>query len=451
MKLGNGQSLRFSNRELLAMLFPVIINDLTSLVVNIVDSVMVSSTGEAAVSAVSLVGTLYSIFTMLLATLGIGCSVVVAQHIGAGHLDHARTTAKQSVYIGLCISIPMFILLMIFGPALLKLVYPDTDPAVMNNARIYFLLIIPTIPFIGAEQMFVGTLRAMGKTKPILILGLARNVLNIIGNTLLIYVFKLGVAGAAIATTASCIVCTFISFALVRSKKLPFRIQGLRHPEWDIREVKRVLSIGLGTGLERCLLMVGKVMVTSMYSGLSAAAIAAFSVSRTLCNFGWTIQISFGTILMTVVGQCIGAGQPEQAKMYTKKFLYFALPLNVLMYGAVFLLRHKFVMLYNFSEETLLLAAQYTGLGALLTILGLYPLAILPAYSFRAAGDTRYAVISSTVITFACQVGLCFIFVKYLNWGIPGVWLSIGIDWVFRVICHGIHLHRGKWLTKKVI
>ena len=451
MKLDNGQSLRFSNRELLAMLFPVIINDLTSLIVGTVDSVMVSSTGEAAVSGVSLVNSLEQVFSILLYTLGIGCTVVVSHHLGANQLKEARSAAKQSIYIGMAFSVPMFVLLMIFGPTLLRLIYPDTDPAVMENARIYYLLIIPTLPFVGVQQMCISIIRAIGKNRLILILGLARNVLNIAGNALLIYVFDMGIAGAAISTTASCIVCTFISFYLVHNDKLPVHICGLRHPQWDLQEIKKVLSIGLGTGLERCLLMVGKVVVTSMYSSLSAAAIAAWSVSRNLINVGWTVIISFGTILMTVVGQCLGAGLPQQAKMYTKKALYITIPLCFFMYSIVFLLRNQLVLLYSFSDETLALAARYTGVGAILTTLCLYPLAILPAYSFRAAGDTRYVMICSTVITFACQVGLCYIFVKYLNWGITGVWLSMGIDWIVRVICFSIHFARVKWLTKKVI
>ena len=154
---------------------------------------------------------------------------------------------------------------------------------------------------------------------------------------------------------------------------------------------------------------------------------------------------------MTVVGQCIGANKPEQAKQYTKQALYITVPLCFVINGILFLLRNHIVHIYDLSGETLLMAGKYTGLGALLTAFCLYPMAILPAYSFRAAGDTMYAAVSSTVITFLCQVGLCYVFVKYFNWGITGVWLSIGGDWIVRVIVHSIHFHRNRWLTKRVI
>lgn len=451
MKLDNGQSLRFSNRELIAMLFPVIINDLTSILVNTVDSIMVSSTGEAAVSAISLVGTIEGVFNMFLITLGIGCTVVVSQHIGANQLEQARSAAKQAVYIGFFFALPIFVFLMIFAPKILYLVYPNTDPAVMENALVYYRLIILTLPFIGIEQMFIGTIRAMGKNRLILILGLARNLLNIAGNALLIYVFKMGVAGAAIASTASAIVCTFISYLLVSNKKLPVNIQKIWKVNWQLAEIKRILSIGLGTGLERCLLMFGKILVSSMYASLSAVAISAYSVSRTLCGICWTIVISFGTVLMTVVGQCIGADQPEQAKYYAKKGLLVTIPFCFLVSGILFLFRDQLVHIYDFSEETLQLASQYTAIGAILTAVCLYPMAILPGSAFRAAGDTRYVIISSTVITFLCQVGLCYLFVKHMQMGIAGVWLSMGIDWIFRVIAYGIRFRSGKWLTKRLV
>ena len=134
-----------------------------------------------------------------------------------------------------------------------------------------------------------------------------------------------------------------------------------------------------------------------------------------------------------------------------KKAFYIAVPFNLLINGILFLTRNQVVHIYDLSGDTLLLAAQYTGLGALLTIFCFYPIAIIPAYSFRAAGDTRYATVSSTVITILCQVGLCFLFVKCFHMGIVGVWLGMGGDWLARAIVHSIHFSRNKWLTKKVI
>ena len=433
------------------MLLPIIVNDLTIVFVNIVDSIMVSSAGEAAVSGISLVGALYNLFTVFFNTLAIGCTVVVAQYIGSGCIEKASSISRQSLFISLIFAIPVSAIVFATTPSLLQLIYPDTEPAVMESAKVYLWIIALSLPATAAQDMMLGSVRAMGKNSYILLLGLAQNVLNIAGNALLIYGLKMGVTGAAIATTLSAYICCFISFIITRNQNLPVNIRGLRKTKLISEDIKRILTVGLSSSTEQTLQHVGKLFVSAMYSNLNATAISAFFVSRNIINIGWTLFCGFGTVLTTVVGQCVGANEPEQARYYTKKAYYITVPLCLLLYGIIFLFRDSIVQVYDLSGETLSLAAQYTGLGALLTGLCLYPLALLPPFSFRAAGDITYTAVSCTVITFLCQVGLCFVFVKCYNWGITGVWLSIGIDWIARVILHSIRFHGDRWLNKRVI
>ena len=451
MKPLNRIKYRFNNRELLYMLLPVIANDLTSVLVNIVDSIMVSSAGEAAVSGISLAGSLFHIFTIFFNALSLGCTVVVSQYIGSRNLEKARGVGRQSVLIGLSFSLPITIILLISISALLQLIYPNTDPAIMTSAKLYLLIVTLALPSIAIQDMLVGMIRAMGKNRIILILGLVRNALNVIGNAVLIYGYNMGVAGAAIATTASSYICCSLCFIMARNPNLPVNIRGLLKTRFERTEVKRILSVGIGNSLERALLMIGKTLISAMYADLSANAISAYYVSQNISTFCWTFFFSFGTVLTTVVGQCIGADEPEQAKYYTKKFICITVPLCFLFNGILFLLRNDIVHIYALSGDALALAAQYTGVSAILTACCLYPMAILPAYSFRAAGDTLYAALSSTIITFVFQVGLCFLFVKCFHWGIYGVLLSVGADWIARVIVHAIRFHSGKWLTKRIV
>ena len=234
---------RFSNRELLYMLLPVIVNDLTIVFVNIVDTIMVSSVGEAAVSGISLVSALYNLFAVFFNTLAIGCTVVVAQYIGSGCFDKASSVAKQSLFVSLAFSIPISVILFITTPGLLQLVYPDAETAVMESAKIYLWIITISLPAVAAQDMMLGSVRAMGKNSYILILGLSRNVLNIAGNALLIYELKMGVAGAAISTTLSAYICCFISFIIARSKKFPVNISRLGKTRFVAEDIKRILTL----------------------------------------------------------------------------------------------------------------------------------------------------------------------------------------------------------------
>jgi Na+-driven multidrug efflux pump len=174
-------------------------------------------------------------------------------------------------------------------------------------------------------------------------------------------------------------------------------------------------------------------------------------VANTLCNIGWTIVGSLGTVLLTVVGQCIGAGEQEQARRYARKILVLGHILVFALFGTVFLLRHQLVRLFDFGPEALELAAYYTGAGALLTMCALYGSAFLPVAAFRSAGDVRYAVIMAVSTMFIFRVGLSYLLNSVTELGLMCVWLGMYADWLCRTVLNTLRFRSGKWLHKKLI
>ena len=203
--------------------------------------------------------------------------------------------------------------------------------------------------------------------------------------------------------------------------------------------------------MESGMFQAGKVLLSSLISTFGTVYIAANSVANTLNNIGWTVVGSLSTVLLTVVGQCIGAGETQQAKAYTKRFLKLGSIMVVVLFGSVFLLRHPLVRMFNFGPETLKEAAYFTGAGALFTIASVYGLAFVPVAAFRAAGDVRYAMILAIGSMFTFRVGLSYLLHYVWELGLLSVWIGMWADWTFRSVVNAIHFHRGKWLTKKVI
>ena len=195
----------------------------------------------------------------------------------------------------------------------------------------------------------------------------------------------------------------------------------------------------------------GKLLVARLISTFGTVYIAANYVASTLCNIGWTIAGSLGTVLLTVVGQCIGAGETGQAKAYTKKFLWLSHGMVIVLFGLVFLLRNQLVLLFDFGPEALEVCAYYTGVAALLTICAFYGSAFLPMAAFRSAGDVRYAVVLAVGSMFPFRVGLSFLLSYLFELGLLSVWIGMWADWTFRSIVNTIHFRRGKWLTKRLI
>ena len=211
------------------------------------------------------------------------------------------------------------------------------------------------------------------------------------------------------------------------------------------------MKIGVANGLENGLFQAGKLLVASLVSTFGTVAIAANSVGNTLCNIGWTTVGSFGTVLLTVVGQCMGAGEKEQAKMYTKKLVNFCILLTVVLFGSVAIFRYPLVSIFDFDPEALAESAKITGIGALLTIASVYAWSFVPVAAFRAAGDVKYAIILAVSSMFTFRVGLAYALDYFFGMGLVGVWIGMWGDWTCRTIFNFFRFRSGKWLTKKVI
>ena len=444
--------LMFSNRALVGLAVPVILDALLAIVAGMVDSAMVSSAGEAAVSAVSLVDSVNLLFLMIVAAIGAGGSVITAQYIGRQNYAKASTSANQLLYAAFAVASAFMVPLIFFRENVLSLIYGGIEADVFENASTYFFYTLLGYPFFAIGSSSGAVLRAMGKNRQSVTITVLANLLNVAGNATLIYGFNMGVAGAAISTTFSRIVWAVLGLILTHRKEYPAHFDKLLRFKLDFDVMKRVLQVGLTNGLENGMFHIGKVLISSLISSFSTVAIAAYSVSSTLNNIGWTIVGAFGTVLLTVVGQCVGAKEHEQARMYTKKLLGIATIFMFLIFGSVFLLRNQLVMLFDFAPETLETCAYYTGISALFSIASIYSLSFVPTSAFRAAGDLRYAVTLSISSMFAFRVFLCYVLnAIFPQLGLMCVYIGMGADWLFRSILNFFHFRSGKWLQKQLI
>lgn len=442
----------FTNRALLSLTIPIVVDGLLGIVAGMVDSAMVSSAGEAAVSAVSLVDAINILFISLFASIAVGGSVVTTQYVGSRNYKQACVSANQLFYAGATLSTVLMLVMLCLKEPILRLIYGNIEADVFENAVTYFSITLLGYPFSAMGNACTAVLRSMGKNRQAVTTSIAFNIVNVIGNAILIYGFDMGVAGAAISTTFSRMVFAAMGLILAHNKKLSVHFSKLLRFRLDFDVMRRVLRIGLTNGMESGLFHIGKILISSLVSSFGTVFIAANSVSFTINNIGWTIVGGFGTVLLTVVGQCIGAGETEQAKLYTKKLLSVATVVMFTLFGAVFFLRHYLVRLFDFGPEALDVSAYYTGVSALFSIFTLYSFSFVPMSAFRAAGDVRYAVTISITSMFAFRVASCYLInALFPSLGLMCVYVGMGLDWLFRSVMNIIRYRSGKWLHKKLI
>ena len=448
----------FSRRDLTRIILPLIAQQVLSVTINMVDSMMVADAGEAAVSGISPVGSLDTLLILAFSSLATGGAVVVSQSIGKGDLDLSRSAAKQLLYAVTGIAFLVAAPVLIFRKPLLGACFGSVEADVMQNAQSYFFYIALSFPFLGFNDAAFALFRAMGNSMVSMTVSLIMNLINVGGNALLIYGFGMGAAGAAISTLFSRFVGSVILFVLVHNKKNMIYVERIFHYRPDFAIIKQILRIGIPGGVENSMFQFGKLLTQSMISSLGTAAIAANAVANTLANYQYMPGNAVGLATVTVVGRCIGAGETKQAKKYARILLAICYGLLWLIVVLTVLLAKPVIGLYQLSDEAADLALRLILYHAACAAV-IWPIAFMLPRVFRASGDVKFPLYVSTVCMWVFRVALGYLLVSEqigmfgltvpgLGMGAMGVWVAMTVDWVFRAVLFGVRFVSGKWLTK---
>ena len=440
----------FDRHSLTALIIPLIVEQFLAMLIGAADTIMVSSCGEAAVSGVSLVDTINILLIQVFSALATGGAVVAAQYLGMGKKEDAKESAKQLMIVVLVVSLIVTILSLVTHRPLLRVIFGSIDDEVMANAQIYFLLSALSYPFLSLYNGGAALFRSMGNSKISMITSFVMNGLNIVGNAILIYGAGWAVFGAALATLISRILGAIYMIWLLLKKDNPLSISGILHTRLSWKMVRSILVIGVPNGIENGLFQVGKILVASLISSFGTYAITANAVSNTLAGLEIVPSSAIGLGMITVVGQCIGAGDDKQTVEYTKKLMvlsYIAMLIcNLLMtFGCPLL-----ISFYNTSAETAQIAKELVWIHSLMGII-FWPASFTLPNALRAAGDAKFTMIISMLSMWLCRIGMSFLLGIYFNMGVQGVWIAMTIDWIFRAALYVWRFVRGGWKGKKVV
>lgn len=440
----------FSRRALVRLLVPIVIEQVLGVSIGMADTIMVSSLGESAVSSVSLVDNINILLIQVFTALASGGAVIAAQYIGRGDKKSANTASKQLLYASVFITLIIMTVSLIFNNQILNIIYGNIEAEVMHNARIYFFITAMSYPFLAIYNSCAGLFRAMRRSKVTMFISIWMNVINVSGNAIFIYGFHTGVAGAAIATFISRIVGSIIMLILIINKNNPIFIEKLFNPEFNFTMIKRILKIGLPNGMENGMFQIGKLLVAGLITTFGTAAIAANAVAGSITGIAMIPGSAIGLSMITVVGQCVGAGEYEQAVTYTKRLMTMMFIAIGALNLVLFIVAPIFVTFYNLSEGAAKTALEILRLYAVMTAT-IWPLSFGLPNALRASGDTKFTMIVSIISMWSFRIGFSYILAKFLGLGLYGVWYAMYIDWIFRATVFVIRFLRGKWKSIRVI
>ena len=441
----------FSRQALTALLLPLIAEQALSVTIGLADTLMVSSVGEAAVSGVSLVDSFNTLMIQIMSALATGGAVVTSQYIGHREPKNAKAAAAQILFVLSSFSLVVAAVVVVGRHAILRGIFGSIDADVMRYAETYFLLSALSYPFIGLYNAGAALFRAQGNSKISMLSSLVMNVVNIGGNAVLIFGFGMGVMGAALASLISRAVACFAVLSLLQKPACSLRVEGLQALKPDGGLIRRILRVGIPAGIENGMFQIGKLSVSSLTSTLGTAAIAANAVANTTTTFLNIPANAVGMAALTVVGQCLGAGEKEQAVYYSRRLLLTAYCGAWIMNISAFLFANKFaISLFHLSPEAQAMALEVMVWFNIVSLF-FWPSSFTLPNILRAAGDARFTMSVSIFSMWAFRVGFCYLMVLAFHGGLLSIWTGMFLDWVFRSLCFFVRFVRGRWMEQNVI
>lgn len=439
-------SVEFTARDLRKLVVPLVVEQLLAITVGLSDSLMVAQVGEAAMSAVSLVDTVNVLLVNAFAALATGGAVIAGQYLGRREPDKAGHSGQQLLLFMGEVSLLITVLFYLGKGFILGVVFGQVEPDVAAYANTYFMIVEASTPFLAIYSAGAALFRVMGNSGISMWVSLTMNAINVVGNAILIFAVGMEVEGVAYPTLVSRIFAAVAMVVLLLKRpNLPLRVEHFtfRH---DRYVVKNILRFGVPNGLENSMFQLGKILLLSTVSVLGTASVAANAIGNTIASFQCVAGTALGLAIVTVVSRCIGAGSYERARYYTKKLMKTAYLYMTLTIVVLWLLMPLIMRFYNVSPEAQDYAEKiiwmHGGFGIVI-----WPAAFTLPQALRAAGDTRFTLIVSTVSMWTLRVGLGVLMGRFWGFGVLGIWMAMFFDWILRAVLFVIRFRGHKWET----
>ena len=426
------------------------LEQLLNVTIGMADILMVASVGEEAVSAISLVDSITILIVTLFAAFATGGAVVASQYLGRKDDQSANIAARQLLNLSVLVATILLLLCMPFRRGIIATIFGKIDLQLLDYGATYFFYILLSLPFLAAYNSGAALFRSMGNSRVSLYVSVVMNILNIGGNAFLIFVMKMGVAGAGLSTLVSRIIGSILILALLRSPKNRISVRSYRIFDIKFWMVRKILAIGVPNGVEGSMFQIGKLLVQGFIASFGTASLAANAIAGSVASFS---NIPGGAISMasvTIIGQTIGARRADLSVYYAKRLLLFAYIAMFILATPIFFLAPQIASAFNLGEEATAIAIVLFQSIMVASILFWSSSFVLPNF-LRAAGDAKFTMIVSIISMWTLRVGGSYILAMNFGWGVYGVWIGMYVDWVARSIAFIWRFARGKWKDIQVI
>lgn len=437
-------------KQIFSLIIPIFIDSAFIVLISILNTAMISSSGVAAVSAVSVVDSLNMFVVSIFIAIATGGTVIVAQYTGSRNREQASQAAAQAISSVTVISVALCMLIILFHSQLLHGLFGSADADVLENAKLFLIGSSISFPFFAIYQGIVGVLRGVSETKACLMLSVILNLTYFLLNLLFLTVMDLGVLGLAISYIAARIVgaAVAIFYLFKMSHVLQINWRSLFKPQLSL--LKKIMFIGLPFAAEQLFFNGGKLLTQTFIVQLGTLAITVNAISNSLSMLFQIGGSTLSVAVVTVVGQCIGRREIEDARKFIRSFLWLSSIFFIIITVILLAIFPALVGLYSPPDE---IVPDILQLILILSIA--QPIVwsfsfILPS-ALRAAGDSKFTSIAALLTMWLFRVILGYILGITLQLGVLGVWIAMIGEWTIRGIIFYMRYRGDKWYRHKLV
>ncbi len=431
-------------RTIWTLAWPVILALALESLVGLIDTLMVGRLGATAVAAVGVGAQVLGAASIVLAAVGTGTVALVARAVGAQRAGEAEEVLRQSVLTALGLSLLAIIPVLVWAPPLVRAF--GVDESVVALGAPFVRVIMLAVPPEAVLFVIGSALRGSGDTRTPLVVGVLVNVVNVIGNWVLIFghfgMPALGVVGSATATALAFTCGAALGLWLLARGRLRLR---LPHGPWRIRTdvIRRVLAVGSPTAAEQMLMQLGFFLYLLCASRYGTAAVAAYFIGVRILALSFLPGVGFGLAAATLVGQNLGAGRPSLAER--SGWAATRLAIGLMTVGGIVIFAAARPIARAFVDDPAVVDDAVAFIRVLAAAQPLMAIDFTLGGALRGAGDTRFPLWAVVVGFYACRLGGAYVASRWLGLGLFWVWFALIGDYVARAALKGWRFRSGRW------
>lgn len=440
-------SKQFTYKQLRSMFLTLMLDQFFIIFIGVLSTAMVASTGEAAIAAANMVGSINGIVYLMFTAMAMGGAIMIARAKGRDDLQGVRLVMGETIAMSTLVGSVLAAVLYAFSEPMVKALYGSAEPLLIEYAVHYLrLLCISALPYATFSAIF-NALRSLGDTKSSLFLTVVINVLHLVCCILFINVMKLGITGAGLSYIVARLVGGTLAVLWVLKIHNPFGLRVKHCLRMSRKTVGEILRMAVPIAWESLLFQGGMLLVQIYLAKLTTTEMAAHGIANSFLQLYNITGQSAAALTSTVCGQCFGAGLFVLTRQYCRKLIVTCRVALLVTVAALLPLAGLILQLYHPTAEAMPVIRTCIYIASV-GIPIIWADGYVTPNMLRATGDALYPTVVSVVALFAGRIALGYYLTIVAGMGVPGMWLSMLVEWLIRAVCFRVRLHTTPTLKR---